>query len=41
MLNKTKIAITWAELILIASLAAGGIGIWAYVAGQELIIERK
>ncbi len=31
---KTKIAITWAELILILLLVSGGIGIWAFVAEQ-------
>ena len=34
MLNKTKLAITWAELILTALLVVGGIGIWSYVAEQ-------
>lgn len=34
MMNRTKLAITWAELILVALLVVGGIGIWSYVAEQ-------
>ncbi len=37
MFNKTKFAITWAELILIALLVVGGIGVWFYIVDQVAV----
>jgi hypothetical protein len=34
MLNKTNMAITWAEIIFITLLVVGGIGLWVYIGGR-------